>query len=92
MSHNRLSRTQVRAAIARVLADGTPQDIDTIARLDGRGLTGEHYRRWVIQGKNGIHLDGFHRPGSGWLTSLAALARFRAALEIATVPLEEQVK
>lgn len=36
--------------------------------------------RWIVKGLRGVKLDGFHRPGVGWVTSLQALDRFAAAV------------
>lgn len=36
--------------------------------------------RWIVEGLRGVHLDAFHRPGAGWMTSAAALDRFAAAV------------
>lgn len=43
------------------------------------GVSPDTVRRWIIDGVRGTHLDGLHRPGQGWLTSRAAVDRFKAA-------------
>jgi hypothetical protein len=40
--------------------------------------------RWITQGKHGVHLDGYHKDGAGWVSSAAALERFLDATRAAS--------
>ncbi len=68
-------RTEIARAVLR-LANEPLQSVAALA--DAVGVDVRSLVRWITQGRAGVHLDGVHRPGFGWLTSAAALRRFDA--------------
>jgi transposase-like protein len=77
MSRNhRLAKAEQAAAARRVLAEGEVSVHELAKRI---GVTGQSLQRWIVEGRAGVHLDGFHRPGTGWMTSEEAVKRFLAA-------------
>jgi len=57
----------------RLAADGP---LVPLAEITGYGSRSVLYR-WIVNGKDGVHLDGV-RIGRGWKTTRAALVRFAA--------------
>jgi hypothetical protein len=78
MSQHRLPSREQAAAARRVIDEGAVSVHDLAAVV---GATAESLRRWIVEGKNGVHLDGLHRPGVGWMSSELAVARFLTATE-----------
>lgn len=98
MPREKRSRASIAEAVRRVAAECfVPVElIDTpFAWHPGRPehlVPARTLQRWIVSGCRGVYLDGFHRPGLGWVTSPAALERFRAALAAATAPAPELAK
>jgi hypothetical protein len=68
---------QTRLEIARAAQRLALEPLITVDELAGEVFAySRTLIRWITEGKGGVHLDGIHRPGRGWLTSRAAYARF----------------
>jgi hypothetical protein len=76
MSQHRLPSREQAAAARRVIDEGAVSVHDLAAVV---GATAESLRRWIVEGKNGVHMDGFHRPQTGWMSSEEAVKRFLEA-------------
>ena len=92
-----MTREELEAAAARVIADG-PLPLRVLAKripADRNGRLGHisisSLTRWIKTGRGGINLDGARLAGKGWCSSVAALARFSAALTEAESSEEAQV-
>lgn len=71
MSRPRIERAR---AVLRLVRD---RDLVPLADLVGHANASERSLiRWIIEGRKGVYLDGLHRPGVGWMSSRAAVARF----------------
>jgi hypothetical protein len=66
-------RREIARAVARLNAEDLEPAGDLAAFL---ALPPSRVVRWVIQGERGVFLDGVHRPGVGWLSSVPACVRF----------------
>lgn len=67
--------SEIGKAVRRVRTECllSVEELNALTGLNSRKLV-----RWTIEGTCGVHLDGFHRPGVGWLSSLPAVDRFLA--------------
>ena len=72
------SRLEIARAILRLSKEQLITVEELAAKIDAYPRT---ILRWITQGKGGVHLDGFHRPGIGWLTSETALERFQNEIQ-----------
>lgn len=72
------TRADIREAVRR-LAGEDLRPIDELARAEG--LPPSTMIRYAIRGCLGAFLDAVHRPRTGWMSSAAAVSRFKAELE-----------
>lgn len=80
MPSDKRPRVEIARAVLRLRTETVVpvEQVSAEAQAHSRALV-----RWITGGKHGVYLDGLHRPGIGWMTSRAALDRFRAALALA---------
>lgn len=75
-SKQRRPRIEIAKAVHRLTREKL-LTLEELATTAGVGLG--TLLRWVMSGKGGVFLDGFHRPNVGWMSSVEALGRFRKA-------------
>lgn len=74
-----MSTKRSRLSIAQAVHRLTAEDLVPLYELKEIAKASEAtLRRWIIEGKSGRYLDGFHRPNRGWLSSVPAVLRFLA--------------
>jgi hypothetical protein len=66
-------RVEIARAVHRLMSEA----LKNLEELAGEaGVSADTLKRWGISGKQGVHLDLFHRPLVGWLSSTEAVQRF----------------
>jgi hypothetical protein len=65
------------AAVRRIRGERL-EEVAEVARI--LRLPPKTVERYIVRGCRGVFLDGLHRPGVGWMTSLPAARRFLDAL------------
>jgi hypothetical protein len=73
--NKRRSRSDIVKAVRRVSREET---VHISALTEEADASERAILRWIVQGRRGKYMDGFHKPGEGWMSSKAALARFLA--------------
>jgi hypothetical protein len=75
--HNRSQRPQheIVAGVRRVQAEG-PVPVADLMPL--AGCSERRIADWIVTGKRGLWLDGFHHPIKGWMSSEKSMVRFLA--------------
>lgn len=82
---DRRTKKQRTEATKRLEADGVAVKIDDLAAV--ASISRNALTRWVMEGKRGVHLDGYRDEQTGDLfTSYEALVRFQ------TVTMAEAVR
>jgi hypothetical protein len=73
-----------RLEIARAVLRLAGEELLPVERLRDRAGAGTRALiRWITAGRGGVFLDGCHKRGVGWVSSVAALERFLAACRAA---------
>jgi len=90
MSTRKRDRASIVAAVRRVKLE-TLLTLDDLAKLVSRtipelraGVGPLSLKRWILEGKRGVYLDGIHTPGEGWKSSVEAVRRFVADVNATT--------
>jgi hypothetical protein len=66
-----------RLEIARAVLRLSGEQLIPIERLCEQAMASTRsIIRWIVEGRGGVHLDGYHKDGVGWVSSVAALERF----------------
>lgn len=87
---------ELKEAAERVLKEGAMPLSEIAKKIPAarRGKLGHvsvgALTRWILEGKQGVYLDGARLTGPGWCSSLAAVARFSA--QIAEKELGERIE
>lgn len=66
-----------RLEIARAVLRLASESQVPVEQLREKAMAGTRsIVRWITAGRGGVFLDGYHKPGVGWVSSVAALDRF----------------
>ncbi len=77
-------RIEIARAVLRLQADGEQTPIHEL--VDQAGASVRAMERWIVEGKGGKHLDAVHDPRRGWLSSRAAVERFKRKIAARAKP------
>src|SRR5262249_31741064 len=86
---SKLSALERARACQRLAADGPAVPLYLLTGMAGVSI--ETLVRWIVQGRAGLHLDGYRDPVSGkWMSTSEALRRFLVASTSTARPSEPE--